>query len=560
MGLVRIGAAAAAVPVASLLRIGHRMMTGRDAVLDVVIDRFVDLHHRDLVLRRLRRVTADVRIGAVLLRLRNAPGGWAASQDLREVIAEIRTSGRPVYAWLETPGNAVTWIASACDRVFLVPTGEMGLVGVGMELTFFGSLLSRLGIRPDFEAAGAYKSFGEPWTRSYPSPASQEAMGALVSDLQDQLVVGIAEGRKRTPAEVRAVLENAPISAQDALAAGLVDELVYEDQIEERIRERHGSGSHLVPFARWSLRDSVIQWVTAWGRTGTAISVLHLQGPIVLDDRASGASIGARKIAPILKRLREDESVGAVVLHIDSPGGSALASDLLWREVDQLRRQKPVVSSFEDVSASGGFYLAAPSNAIFVRPGTLTGSIGVFGGKLVLAEGMRKLGIHTSEILGAPNANLYSTTRHFSSDQRDRFRASLQRFYDGFVGRVASGRGKAPEEVEPYCQGRVWTGRAAQANGLVDQSGGLDAAIERARQLAGLPVDGFLRRDLVGHQEPVWTRFAQGLFRQVLPATVTRWSMVAERWVTGPGGWMLDVATQHPGEPLAMLPFDARVD
>ncbi|MEQ1505889.1 MAG: S49 family peptidase, partial [Myxococcota bacterium] len=429
MGLVRVGAALASKPVGSLLRWGHRFATGRDVVLDVVIDRRADLHDRTQRLHRLRRVADDPLVAAVVLRLREPPGGWAACQDLRAAIAHVRASGKPVYAWLESAGNAVAWLASATDRVFLVPTGDFGLVGVGVELTFFGAALSRLGVRPDFEAAGAYKSFGEPWTRSYPSPANQEAMHELVGDLHDQLVEGIASGRKRPVAEVREVLGRAPLSAQDALAAGLVDELLYEDQLEGWLRDRHGKRARLVPYPRWVVRDALQEWVSRWGRRGAVVTVLHLQGPIVLDDRQSGASIGARKVAPILRRLREDDRVGAVVLHVDSPGGSALASDLIWREVSELRRRKPVVASFEDVSASGGFYLAAPANAIFVRPATLTGSIGVFGGKLVLGEGLRKLGVHTSEILGAPNANLFSPSRQFSPDQRDRFRASLQRFY-----------------------------------------------------------------------------------------------------------------------------------
>jgi protease-4 len=559
VGLVRVGAAVAAVPFTSLLRLSHRLLTGREAVIDVVVDRRADLADRTAALHRLRRAGRDACVGAVILRLRNAPAGWAACQDLRHAIAEIRATGRPVYAWLESPGNAVTWLASACDRVFLVPTGEVGLVGVGVEMTFFGAALGRLGVHPDFEAAGAYKSFGEPWTRSYPSPANQEAVRDLVADLHDQLVVGIAEGRRRSVEQVRAALDRAPLSAQDALEAGLVDELMYEDQLTEWIRERHGKRARLVPFARWAVRDALDEWLSSWGRSGPVVSVLHLQGPIVLDGRQGATTIDARKVVPVLKRLREDERIGAVVLHVDSPGGSALASDLIWREVDQLRRNKPVVASFEDVAASGGFYLSAPANAILVRPATLTGSIGVFGGKLVLAEGLRRVGVHTSEILGAPNANLFSATRPFSTDQRIRFKQSLQRFYDGFVTRVAKGRGVPNDEIEPYCRGRVWTGRAAHDRGLVDQAGSLDEAVERARLLAGFKVGEFVRRDLTGHHEVWWARLVQGLFRQALPGNAARLARIADRLLVGPGGWMLEVAGSHPNEPLAMLPFDLEV-
>lgn len=566
MGLVRFGVGAAAIPVAGLVRLFHRLATGRDAVLELVVDRCPDLQQRTANLHRLRRVVSDPRVAAVVLRLRNPPGGWAASHDLREAIGEIRASGRRVYAWLEAPGNAVTWIASACDRVFLVPTGELGLVGIGIELTFFGAALQRLGVRPDFEAAGAYKSFGEPWTRSYPSPANHEAMRELVDDLHDQLVDGIARGRGATPEAVRAVLSRAPLSARDALDAGLVDELMYEDQFQDWIKEHHGKRAGLIPFGRWAVRDAVLERLAALGRSGTAVTVLHLQGPIVLDER-QGPAIVARRVVPILERLRKDDSVGAVVLHVDSPGGSALASDLIWREVELLRKAKVVVAAFEDVAASGGFYLSAPANSIVARTSTLTGSIGVFGGKLVLGEGLRNVGVHTSEVLGAPNANLFSTTRHFSQDQRERFRTSLERFYDGFVGRVAQGRGRTVDEVEPHCRGRVWTGRAAHDRGLVDLEGSLDDAVVRARAIAGLTEARSIRRDVAGHAQPFLARLVQGAFRQVAPAAAASagsrlagWASLGERLLGGRaailGAWMVEVAAAHPNEPLAMLPFD----
>jgi len=537
----------------------RRMSVGRDAVLDLTIEPRPDLRDRDQLLRRLRRVVDDPAVCALVLRIRETPGGWAAAQDLRAAILAVRAAQKPVYAWLEAPGNAVTWLASACDQVLIVPSGEVGLVGVGIELTFFGAALQRMGVRPDFEAAGAYKSFGEPYTRSYPSPANQEAMRELVDDLHEQLVAGIAEGRKRTVEQVREVLSRAPLSVEQAKAAGLVDATMYEDELEGWLQERHGKKVHLVPFTRWAFLDAAAERMETMGRQGTVVTVLHLQGPIVMEDGQRGASIGARRVVPILQRLREDDRVGAVVLHVDSPGGSALASDLIWREVDQLRKKKPVVASFENVSASGGFYLSAPANAIFVRPGTLTGSIGVFGGKLVMGEGLRKVGVHTQEVLAAPNANLFSASRPFDAGQRGRFKASLQRFYDGFVSRVAAGRGRSADAVEPFCRGRVWTGRAALEHQLVDFQGALPEAIGKARDLAGLTERPIVRRDLIGHEKPLMGRLFQGLFRQLSPVGSLRILGLLERVLIGPGAELAEVAMMHPGEPLAMLPFDVRI-
>ncbi|MCB9690027.1 MAG: S49 family peptidase [Alphaproteobacteria bacterium] len=539
----------------------HRGLTGQQAVLDVTVERMPDLMQRDRFLRRLGGVVDDARVVAVVLRLHAPPAGWAALQDLVDVIRRIRESGRKVYAWLEAPGNAVMAIAAACDHVFVVPTGEVGLVGVGTELTFFGAALGRMGIRPDFEAAGAYKSFGEPWTRSFPSPANQEAVRELVEDLHHQLVVAIADGRGQAVDEVHAVLARAPLSAEEAKLAGLVDDLLYEDQLETWLEEAHGSKAHLVSFRGWALRELAVERLGRLGAKGPTVAVLHLQGPITLEERSGAFSIVAREVLPVLRRLKEDDDVAAVVLHVDSPGGSALASDLMWREVVEIKRQKPVVAAFEDVAASGGFYLSAAANAIVARPGTLTGSIGVFGGKLVMSEGLRKVGVHTQEVLAAPNANLYSAVRHFTDDQRVRFRASLQRFYDGFVGRVAEGRGKPVEEVEPFCRGRVWTGRAALEHGLVDETRpGLEGAIDRARGLAQLPVDRYVRHDLAGQHDPLWTRMLQGLVRQVLPVATTR--VGALRWaerLLAPGLALADVVVAHPNQPIAMLPFELEV-
>lgn len=556
MGVLRLASAVAAVPVGGLAGLVHRLATGPEAILEIDVGLIVDLRERQRWIHQIRRAASDPLVAAVMFRMHAPVGGWAACQDLRSAILELRKAGRPVYATLEAPGNALTWLASATDRVFMVPTGELGLVGVGVEMTFFGEALSRLGIRPDFEAAGAYKSFGEPFTRSFPSPENHEAVRALVDDLHEQLIEGIAEARGRTTEEIRGLLERAPLSAPEALEEGLIDQLAYPDQIHEWIRERHGRRSRTISFKQWAVRDRVREWIARWGAPATTVSVLHLQGPVVVEEGSRGPSIAARKVAPILKALREDDDVGAVVLHINSPGGSALASDLIWREVDELRKTKPVVASFEDTAASGGYYLAAPAAEILVRPGTLTGSIGVFGGKLVMAEGLRRVGVHSREVLGAPNANLFSAAHHFSEPQRLRFRRSLQRFYDGFVQRVADGRGKEEAIIEPHCRGRVWTGRAALQRDLADRSGDLDDAVERARSLAGLSEGQFVRRDLSAYQLPLAARLTQAAMRRHAPAALAPALRLAQRLLPGASGALAELILSHPEQPLAVLPFE----
>ncbi|MFT7522048.1 MAG: protease-4 [Kiritimatiellia bacterium] len=288
------------------------------------------------------------------------------------------------------------------------------------------------------------------------------------------------------------------------------------------------------------------------------MAVVHLDGAIVMDKGSRrGSNIQARRVVPILRKLREDKDIVAVVLNINSPGGSALASDLMWREIDLMAKDKPVVAVFEDVSASGGFYLAAPAHRIVARPGTLTGSIGVFGGKLVVGEGLRRLGVHAQQVSESPNAHVYSPTRSFNQAQRSRFKASLQRFYDGFVRRVASGRKRPISEIEPHCRGRVWTGIEAAQHGLIDEFGDVRRGLSLARELA--EVSGPVRRVDVGTQPR--RNAMQWAMQRAMPGSASMQLLgVVEplfRIVSGARSTSnLEVLLDHPGQAMAMMPFE----
>jgi protease IV len=557
--IVRSGAGLLTAPLLAAARAARRAATSSRCVLDVRVGPLPDVRARTLFLESLLRAGRDPAVKAVRLFVDGAPGGWASVGDLAAVIRALREGGTAVWACLEAPGNAAMVLASACDRIFLVPTGEVGLVGVGAELTFFGALLDRLGVRPDFEAAGAYKSFGEPFTRTYASAANREAVGSLVAELQRQVVTSLAEGRGLAPEAVLDALAHAPLSARDALERGLVDELAYPDQVHDALEDAFGEGIRTLDFDTWARADLGIFALERVGQGGRMVAVVHLDGPIVMDKGGRGTAIRAHKVVKTLERLRRWDRVGAVVLHVNSPGGSALASDLLWREVDLMVREKPVVACFEDVAASGGYYLSAPVSEIVARPGTLTGSIGVFGGKLVLGEGLRRVGIHTQPLAAAPNAHVFSPSRRFDDGQRERFRASLQRFYDGFVERVAEGRGRPVDEVEPHCRGRVWTGVQARDRGLVDRYGTLREAVARARALADLPPDAprgdvntLPRRSVV---QWVAQRALPGAARAALP--VDTGPVMRALGLDVPPG--LQVVLEHPNQPLALLPYELGV-
>jgi len=553
----RLVAELLAIPLSGAVRFFHERVDGPRVVLDLKVERWEDLQERQAMLIRLRSAAASSVVAGVLLRFRDAPGGWAFCQDMRAAVMACRKAGKTVAAALEHPGNAQMWLASACDHVFLVPMGEVELVGLGVEMTFFGEALSKLGVEADFVAVGDYKSFGEAYTRSWASEENHSAVKALVDELHDQLIEGIAAGRELPQALLQEQLNNAPLSASEALDAGLVDQLAYEDEFEQWWQDKLGEDAKLVEFGKWAWRDRLLHWVEQWGVGPATIAVLHMDGPIVFEEKQSRSVIAAREVLPQLKALREEEKVRAVVLHINSPGGMALASDLLWREVDLLQREKPVIACFEGVAASGGYYLAAPAAEIIARPGTLTGSIGVFGGKVVLGRALGRYGVFSQAITTGDNALFHSASRPFSQAQRQRMKTMMQRFYDGFVQRVAAGRRVTIEAVEPHCRGRVWTGEAALERGLVDRHGDLFEAVERARVLAGLHPGGFRRRDLLAGSQKNWLMKALAPWvRKFVPGLQLRW--LEPLW---PGSWVrwIPALARRNGAILALLPWEIRI-
>ena len=548
-GWFQMAAGLAALPVSVVGHGLNRALTGSRIALTLRVKPLADSLERAQLLLRLRSAAGDPAVVAVVLSIEGSPGGWAAAYDLRETIGTLRRAGVAVYALLENAGNGAYWIAAACDRVVLVPTGELAVVGVGAELTFYGALLERLGVEPDLEAAGAYKSFGEPFRRSFASAENREAITAVVTSLQEQLVAGIAAGRGLSKEAVSEVLAQAPLGAQAALDAQLVDALEYRDDFFTWLDDHHGKHLKRVPFSRWALRGAALRWIDSLGDTTDTIAVLHLEGAIVMDQAGNGAVMRARDVVKLLKKVRKDDRVKGVVLHVNSPGGDALASDLMWREVELLGREKPVVACFEDVSASGGYYLSAPASEIVARPVSLTGSIGVFGGKLVLGSAMRMAGVRTEPVLAAPNANLFSAAQPFSDDQRARYRSTLQRFYDGFVERVASGRRTSVELIEPACRGRVWTGAHASAQGLVDREGDLFAAIDATRRRTALKEGHFRRQDYSSRRRAgLVSRVISNTLRELNPAAALTDHVLA----LSPE---VQAVVRANGAPLALMPW-----
>ena len=423
-------------------------------------------------------VGRDARVQGVVLRIRTLEVGWARLDSLRGLIAELRARGKKVVAHLSGGGNAEWAVACACDEIYADESAQLNLVGMAAEAVFLREALDRVGVRAELFAVGDYKSAAEMFTRDGMSAANREATSAILQQLFDGLIAATAQGRKLDAAAAKAALCGGPYTAQAAQQAGLCDGVLYFDELAEKFGKPMPAGA----YAR--RRAVKFRWRPLIRRR-RSIAVVSLEGVITSGEGgALRRVIGERSAARALAAVREMPRIGGVVLHVDSRGGDATASDRIWREVLLLGRKKPVVAFLGDVAASGGYYIVAPATRIFAQPGTLTGSIGVIGGKVVAEGLLGKLGVRTERITFGDASGMQSSSRGYSAEERARLDRELHAVYDQFVAKVADGRKAPRESIEQVAQGRVWTGQAARERGLVDELGDLRAAVRACEAAA----------------------------------------------------------------------------
>jgi protease-4 len=442
----------------------------------------------------LRKAAIDPRVSAVLLRPRDFTSPfWAKVQELRDALVEFKKSGKPVVAFLEYASEREYYLASAADKVYLLPTATLDLTGVATYDLFLRGALDWIGTYPDFVHIGDYKTAVNTFTEKTLTPAHKEMSASLNHDQFDQLVRTIADGRRKPEAEVRALIDQGPFLPEEALRQGLVDELAYEDELDDMVAALGGPNE-----MRLVESDDYRQvgWDALGISRGSRIAVINASGTIASGrstfDPVNGPVLGAETIIEHIREARADRSIKAFVLRVDSPGGSSTASDVIWRELkitkdDTLHR--PLVVSMSDLAASGGYYIAMAGDVIVAEPGTLTGSIGIYTGKFATGGTLDKLGVNIETTSEGKHAQMYSPDRRFSAEERKKVEESMQAFYDQFVEKVAEARQTTPEKIDQIAQGRVWTGRQARQNGLVDQLGGLWTAIGVAKQRAGIAAD-----------------------------------------------------------------------
>ncbi len=430
----------------------------------------------------LKKAKRDSRVKALVITPSAAGALWAQLQEVRAAIDDFRQSEKQVTAYLEFGGAQEYYLASAADRIVVMPAGQLDLTGIATYELFFRGALDKLGVVPDMLHIGDFKTAANTFTERSFTKAHLEMSRSLNRDWYDELVRAVAASRKKTVDEIRRIIDAGPFQPEAALQAGLIDQIAYEDELDDK--------APVQGTRRLEARSYHEAYVAGGSRTpGARIAVLYAVGAIASGKSAldgAGGVVGSETFVEWLRKVRVEPDVRAIVVRVDSPGGSAIASEVIWRELMITRDMKPLIVSMGDVAASGGYYIAVPAHAIVAQPGTLTGSIGVVTGKFALGGALDKIGVGTGVVSDGKYADIYSPFRPFSPDERSRMEEQMQATYDLFLKRVADGRKTTREKVDAIAQGRVWTGRQALERGLVDELGGLDLAIRLAKERAKL--------------------------------------------------------------------------
>jgi protease-4 len=471
--------------------------------------------HLHRIIERLDKAAADQRVKGVVLSIESPDLGRARADEVRAAIARLRKAGKPVAAHLVGSAPVHYMVALACDTITMPPAATLEITGVRTEVMFFKDLFDQLGLKAEILQVGEFKGAGEPLTRSSMSPQLREQYESFVGDLFEQLVERVAAERRLAPERVRELIDTGVFTPDAAREAGLIDAVGYEDEVAAAVAKKIELAEPKIvrDYAERKMDNDFSglgglvklvemfsgQKQTAASGKGKQIAIVHVTGEIAegkgRDDLLAGAAAGSDTVIKAIREAAKDDQVAAIVLRIDSPGGSALASDLIWREAE--RTKKPVVASLSDTAASGGYYIAVAADKIVAAPGTLTGSIGVVGGKVAVGGALERYGVHTDVVSKGKNAGWLSMQSPFTAAEREVFLGTMKDVYRLFTSKVAAGRKLDMEKIEKLAEGRVFTGRMAKEAGLVDRLGTLDDAIDEAKALAGLAADEEIERVLL---------------------------------------------------------------
>jgi len=432
----------------------------------------------------LHRAAGDVRVKALVLEPRGLDAGWAKLEELRAEILDFKKSGKPVYAYLRNAGTAEYYLATAADKIYMPPEDELDVKGLRAELLFLKGTLDKLGVSMEFEHVGKYKDAPDTFTKTTASPETLEVTNQILDQYYGNIVQVIAEGRKLPPGAVRGVIDQGPFIGKSALDSGLVDGLIFEDEMLAQLNTQLKTNLKKIGARSYSKSSGT----EPAGRS--RIAYVTGDGEITRGDPGEDVSnngITAFGMVKLLRQVADDSSIKGVILRVDSPGGDGIASDDILHEMKVLSKKKPVLISMSDLAASGGYFIAMTGDPVLAYSNTLTGSIGVFFGKVDLRGLYDKIGFKKELLTRGRFAAIDSENKPLTPEERDKVQKEIQVFYRGFVERVAEARKRPYDQVEPLAQGRVWLGAQAKMNGLVDEIGGLDRAVEMIKQRTNIP-------------------------------------------------------------------------
>ncbi len=441
---------------------------------------------------RLERIAGAARVRGIVLRVHNLTAGMAGVQSLREAVAEVRRRGKRVVAYVPGLDLPAYYLALAADEIWMAEAGYWNIMGFRTEITFFREAFDRAGILPEFERIAEFKTAADPFMRSGLSDAHREVIESVLDSWMAEFAADVAAARRVDPATVRSAIDRGPLGAEETRAAGLIDGLCYEDELPARL----GSPDHPAALRPWAQARRRLPVAYRWQARRPVIGVVELHGVIIPGESresplpvplVGGRFAGSETVARAFRAAERNPRVRAIVFHVDSRGGSELASNLIWREVERIKAKKPVVAFMGNVAGSGGYYVSCGASRIIAQPTTITGSIGVISGKLTARGLYGRLGLNREIVARGKAATMESAFQPFTPEQFERMRRETQATYRRFIGKVAAGRGKSEAEIEGIARGRVWTGRQALERGLVDELGDFTLAVRRARELAGIP-------------------------------------------------------------------------
>jgi protease-4 len=434
----------------------------------------------------LRQAATDDRIKAVVLQPRDLDTGWGKLQEFRQEISDFKKSGKPVYAFLQSPGSREYYIGTAADKIFLSPDDSLEVKGFLLQEMYFKGTMDKLGIQMQVDHIGRYKDAGDIFTKTGMSPETREVLNQVLDQIYGNFCAVVGQARRKTAEDVKALIDNGPFLAAQAKASGLIDQLGYEDEVYADLKKKTGSAD----LKKVKLRT---YFHAAPGR-GDRIAVLVGEGDIVSGNPNNGfgnqSIISSGGFAKVVRQVREDSAIKGVILRVNSPGGDAVASDEILHELKLLSRAKPLVVSMSDVAASGGYFMSMTGDPVIAYPDTITGSIGVLYVRPNVRGLYDKLGIQEEALMRGKMADIDSETIPLSDAAKQKLHESIESTYKAFVSKVAAARKKSYAQIDPLAQGRVWMGAQAHENGLVDELGGLDEAVSLIRKKANLSPSG----------------------------------------------------------------------